>query len=238
MRGLVSEAQSERSNREAGRGGILGRNGVMTITSNDKLETAVEECDDEGRWTVTKIGDTIFISTYLAPSEPAGTLRKLNNLVKETARKNNAAPIIVMGDWNAQHTHFGDKIATPDCDRREWIEEWLDDREWNWIEPTTGGRGITDLVFANHRALVRISNLTIWEDEKAANSDHSLITFEVSEMKQHEKPAFEHIDIRKLIENIEEYANEVGKKQEEVEEWMLNKLLECEAANTAGEEWD
>ncbi|KAJ3119847.1 hypothetical protein HK100_000131, partial [Physocladia obscura] len=247
MTKLVSEARSETSIREAGKGGILGKNGVMTITSNDKLETAVEECDKEGRWTVTRIGDTIFISTYLAPSEPAGTLRKFNNLVKETARKNNAAPIIVMGDWNARHTRLGDRITTSDRDRREWIEEWLNDGEWNWIEPvsgkwttraTTGGRGITDLVFANHRALARISNLTVWEDEIAANSDHSLITFEVSGMEQHEKPTFERIDIRKLMENIEEYANEVGKKQEEVEEWMMNKLLECEAANTAGEEWD
>ncbi|KAJ3216911.1 hypothetical protein HDU81_001007, partial [Chytriomyces hyalinus] len=162
------------------------------------------------------------IKEMAAPQgETANTLTEFDAMVRDTQRKNQGTPIIIVGDFNARHTRVGDRVLVPNNplngNRRTWIEKWLDDGDWHrlaptvgkWTTNTNGGKGITDLVFVNDEALPRVSNFCVHDDSVQVASDHHLLTFEIAGIAGFIKPAFDRINIRALGEKLEAYTEEL-----------------------------
>ena len=215
LRGIIADSRGVKDLIMGGVAqGSRPTDGVLLVTRSNRLQAnQEEETHGNGRWTVARIGDIIIIITYLAPRLTEADLLAFDRMRADVCLKHANDPVIVVGDFNARRGRRTGDTAIVEPTRRRWMETWMDDPYWTWVPPTSGkwttwtesGQGITDYLFANRIAMERIRNFVIHDDRLVGLSDHGLLTFEVSDLRRFEKPAFSRIDVRKLVENGEDY---------------------------------
>lgn len=130
--------------------------------------------------TVTFRGVT-FVGVYLAPSRPSDWYsEKLESLSNSCYMD---GPVILMGDFNARHTSFGDRTCNTYGNILTGELEFLGMQR---LEPASGlwtfitdrGCSIPDHVFVNETALGTAFGLHVLEDMYVGGSDHRLMVFE------------------------------------------------------------
>ncbi|KAJ3242030.1 hypothetical protein HDU81_008902, partial [Chytriomyces hyalinus] len=93
MKNVIAETRGETLIGAPARGHTKARNGLMMIDANGGLTSIFELSDEEGRWMVVRLGDTLIVSAYLAPSEGADTLTAFDSMMTQLQQQNVGSPI-------------------------------------------------------------------------------------------------------------------------------------------------
>ncbi|KAJ3235532.1 hypothetical protein HDU77_000247, partial [Chytriomyces hyalinus] len=247
MKNVIAETRRETLTGDPARGQTKARNRLMMINANGGLTLIFELSNEDGRWMVVRLGDTLVVSAYLAPSEGADTLTAFDSMMTRLQQQNIGSPIVLVGDFNARHSRVGDHSTVLNTvengNRRSWIEKWLDDGDWLRVNPvqgkwttwgSTGGKGITDLVFVNGPGIARVSNLTVLDNETAIGSDHHLLTFKVTGLAGFRKPPFKRINIRGLQGRMDKYREELKEREGLVNQVLTATIEEIEHHQLTG----
>lgn len=162
-------------------GGRRGQGGIL-IFGKPEFRTAVrmiEKCENDN-WVILKVLEYTVAVGYFPPTLPHEKLTEFLDKVEELTN-GLEGEVIVLGDFNARHTSFGDHCSnTRGTVLYNYLEESLLFQEnpevGKWTSFSGTGRGIPDLVLSTR---VGIRKLTVHETNNLGGSDHRPLTFEV-----------------------------------------------------------
>jgi hypothetical protein len=207
-----------------GTGGILGfckpefRPVIRTI-----------EIDKENNYGILRILDYTVAVGYFSPALPNRTVTKFIDTV--AAITNGwEEDTIILGDFNARHTAFGDSINST---RGRALLEHITNHRLSVQETTIGkytsfkgdGKGIPDLVIT---AGPQITQFTAHEHETLGGSDHRPLTFEIESQIMVNRE-FTRWNVRKLAEDPirQAYAQkmaEIGERELQTLQDVYNRI--------------
>ena len=165
-------------------GGIIG--GIIGFALSPKKGIKTLKVCKKGFWAILQLDKQILVVSYFPPScnfpnEYSALLDEL-----EVFSSNWNIPVITVGDMNARHEIFGDHTSSL---RGNYLKEKLHLYPLIWQKPelgrfttstTSGGKGVTDLIFTSASHENKCSNLIVHETESLGGSDHRPLTWTLS----------------------------------------------------------
>ena len=132
-------------------------------------------------------GDSLLAVGYFPPSMPALLFKRhiidLLELLRSFSQ-NWLKPVNLVGDFNSRHQSFGDHCSSS---RGAELLSYIHDFPIEHCTPlsglyttinTTGGKGVTDLLFSSHSTL--IDSFTVFESESLGGSDHRPLVWKLN----------------------------------------------------------
>ena len=251
LRGVVASALSEKTVEEMNANPIGGwaRNGVVCVRGphlqqETNIEPRILITDPVGRWLVMDFSGVVIILVYLSPSVTIEILQQLTTIINNHSTNNQ--PVIILGDFNINLKRFGDTRNITDSQKKDWIENMLDNEGWSRINPirgrfTTAGRrdnmgggGVTDLIIVNNAATHLVQDLIIHDGADGDNiyphSDHHLLSFNIYIPSPVIPVGFKRLNIRKLRDKAREYEKELRANMLDVKKQLRLALVSLSVA--------
>ena len=257
LRGVIAAALYETPvmERRNDRGGKSAKNGVVCVQGdnidvNKQIMIRILEQDNEARWMILDFSGVIICVVYISPSEPVDTYQQLEDAVNRIETQHPNSPIIITGDLNIRLRRFGDSVDLGDRRKRGWMEEMVDEKGWNRVEPVRGrfttvgrsggGGGVTDIILTNAAAEAIVTDLVVHDgsggEDVYAYSDHHLLSFSVRIPTATTRPAFSRIDVRKLNTRSAEYEAKLTETMLAVKQGLKLATVRVERATFRGEQ--
>ena len=181
------------------RSGRTGTGGILGFC-NPAVRSLIRvvEIDADKDYVVLRVGSTLLAAAYFSP---ATDNRKITAFLDKMAEISQQwqEDIVMMGDYNARHTAFGD---TMNSTRGTLMLDLITQHGLTVLAPTQGrftsfhgmGCGIPDMVLSNTDMA---KDLIIHEDEDLGGSDHRPLSFTIVTPEPSNRQ-FERWNVRKL----------------------------------------
>ena len=164
-------------------------------------------------------GDSLLAVGYFPPSMPAAAFKKQILNLLELLRSHSqdwSKTVNLVGDFNSRHPLFGDHATSS---RGSELLSYIHDFPIQLCTPisglyttinTSGGKGITDLLFSSQPAL--IDSFTIFETESLGGSDHRPLVWNLAIQDTTTTPNRKRWDLKRFAKDpelIDQYRSEL-----------------------------
>jgi hypothetical protein len=166
-------------------GGLIGGIAVLCRNRDFRKNLQLISSDKANLWLILKLDEQLIAVCYFPPS--LSFRPHMMALMKELEKlsENWTLNVTIVGDFNARGKWTGDRLNTP---RGTALKEIIQDFPVELCNPeqgqyttlnTSGGKGITDLVFQTSPNCPR---LQVHELESLGGSDHRPLTWEIRDV--------------------------------------------------------